>query len=826
MSLKKLVGLILCSVFALSYFTLQAQNKDSLNKIHVKDSSKLDFVAKMQAFAKSASKKSADEFDADKATIDQIKTFEEIKQTMQKAKIYLKGKLDTPGTKVELSEIEKDFSLAGDGVFTNKGTSQTFRNLTATSKILGELLNKANTRKVKLEVRQHELNNFRYQLDSLLSVPALFKFATDSTTLMKYIQKIQVIAYETGPVDTSLKIASNNIQALLNQVNMTVFKLESSLEEIDSYQKEMAGHTFKREFNNLWDPQGYYRPFEEILGFSKIKGLLTLSFYAENNVGKLIALLLLVSTSFIYLRSLKHIYIENQLLKPDFEGQLVLRYPLLSAMLLVISFFQFFFISPPFILNVIFWSMSCVCLSIIFNNYVSKYWMRVWLLMVLLFLIAALGNLVLQASRIERWFMLITSIFAVIAGLVIILKGHREELREKWIIWSIAFMTLLELSSTIANLFGRYNMAKTLFIGGFLNVIIAILFLWTIRLINEGLFLAFNVYSGQDKKLFYLNFERVGNRAPVLFYILLILGWVVLFGRNFPAFDYLSEPFQNFFSQERTLGDYTFSINNMILFLTIMGISVLVSKIVSFFASDKHLSSTDSKHERRGIGSWLLLVRISILCIGLFLAIAAAGIPVDRITIVLGALGVGIGFGLQTLVNNLVSGLIIAFEKPVNVGDIVDVDGQGGKMKSIGFRSSVISTWDGADVVMPNGDLLNSHLVNWSLGGNRKRISILIGIAYDADLEKARRILAEILNNDQRISKSPGPVVQFEQFSNSSIDLRIYFWTKHIGDTSATRSDLIIAIVAAFKANSIAIPFPQQDIYLHHPDMTDKPVEE
>ena len=145
-----------------------------------------------------------------------------------------------------------------------------------------------------------------------------------------------------------------------------------------------------------------------------------------------------------------------------------------------------------------------------------------------------------------------------------------------------------------------------------------------------------------------------------------------------------------------------------------MGLSVIISKIVSFFASDQQQSAakndTQAKH---GLGSWLLLVRISILAIGLFLAVAAAGIPVDRITIVLGALGVGIGFGLQTLVNNLVSGLIIAFEQPVNVGDVVDVSGQGGIMKSIGFRSSVISTWDGADMVMPNGDLLNSHLMNW-----------------------------------------------------------------------------------------------------------------
>lgn len=822
MFLKKTCCFLLFYVCLFSCLTLYAQKKDTLGKASANDSSKLTFVEKMHAFAKRSSKESAEEFAADKAAIGQIKTFDEIKRTMQKAKIYLKGNLDTPGTKIELKEIEKDFVVAGDGVFINKGSAQTFRNLTATSKILSELLSKADARKKSLDIRQQELNNFRYQLDSLLSVPILFKFPTDSATLMKYLEKIKVIAYETGPVDASLKLASNNIQALLNQVNMTVFKLQSSLEEIESYQREMAGHTFKREFNNLWAPASNYRAFEEILDFSKMKGLLTLNFYAENNAGKLVVMILLIATSFVYLRSLKSIYLEGNLLKPDFDGQLVLRYPLLSGTLIVISLFQFFFLSPPFILNVIFWSISCVCLSIIFRKFVSRYWIGVWLIMVLLFLIAAVGNLVLQASRIERWFMLITSISGVIVGIIVLLKGHREELREKWIIWSIAFMTFLELGSTLANVFGRYNLSKTLFISGFLNVVIAILFLWTVRLINEGLFLAFNVYSGQDKKLFYLNFDKVGKKAPMLFYLLLIVGWVVLFGRNFPAFDYLSKPLQNFFSEDRSLGDYTFNINNLILFIVIMTISVMVSKIVSFFAADRHLhSSGDNKQEGGGIGSWLLLVRISILCIGLFLAVAAAGIPVDRITIVLGALGVGIGFGLQTLVNNLVSGLIIAFEKPVNVGDIVDVDGQGGKMKSIGFRSSVISNWDGADVIMPNGDLLNAHLINWSLGGNRKRVGIEIGVAYDSDLEKCRQLLTDILSAEQRISKNPGPIVQYEHFSNSSIDLKIYFWTKHIGDSYATRSDLIIAITAVFRANNITIPYPQQDIYLHNLDIKD-----
>jgi potassium efflux system protein len=269
-------------ICALSFISLHAQKKDTLTRGQVKDSLKLDFVTRMQAFAKVSSKKSAEEFDADKAAIGQIKTFDEIKRTMQKAKSYLKRNLDTAGPKNELKEIERDFVIAGDGVFTNIGSAQTFRNLTTTSKILAELLNIANARKVILDTRQTDLNNFRYQLDSLMSIPSLFKFPKDSVTLMKYLQKIKVVAYETTPIDSSLKLASNNIQTLLNQVNMTVFKLQSSLDEIESYQKDMAKHTYKREFDNIWAPPAYYRPFGEILEFSKTKGLLTLGFYAEN----------------------------------------------------------------------------------------------------------------------------------------------------------------------------------------------------------------------------------------------------------------------------------------------------------------------------------------------------------------------------------------------------------------------------------------------------------------------------------------------------------------------------------------------------------------
>jgi len=149
------------------------------------------------------------------------------------------------------------------------------------------------------------------------------------------------------------------------------------------------------------------------------------------------------------------------------------------------------------------------------------------------------------------------------------------------------------------------------------------------------------------------------------------------------------------------------------------------------------------------------------------------------------------------------------------VGDIIEIDGQGGTMKSIGFRSSVISTWDGADVIMPNGDLLNSHLINWSMGGSKRRTLLSIGVAYDSNLEKVKEILTQTLDGNPNVIKTPPPSVNYEQFGNSSIDIKVFFWTKHFREATQTKSELIIAINDAFKSADIKIPYPQQDITIY-----------
>jgi len=796
--------------------TCLAQQGDSLPQVHSNDSTHMDFVSRVKKIGAEEVKRSTAAFREGRVAIRQDEVIESIVKTTQKLKDYLKAGIDTFGISAELDKINKWYAVISDGVFVNTGSAQTNRNLVISSQLLRELIYKTALQKNRLQKYYRDLVDFRDRIDSLSSDSALYDFPSDSAAIAQYLQKIRLVSPLINPADSSLRAALVNINVQQSRVNLLVNMLNSRAEEIEMYHRELSAKTFDREFSNLGDSVGFSRPLGEIIRFSKAKGIMALWFYASDNAGKIFVLLLLIMVTSLFLTSLKEKIRNQGMLHADHSGQLILRYPVLSAIMIVLNLFQFFFIDPPFIFNVWFWIISALCLTVIFWNYISSYWMMVWFSMFFLFLLACADNVVLQASRTERWYMIILAMAGVVCGSFFLFRGNRKDLREKAIVYFIAFVVLLEIASVVANIYGRYNLSKTLLTSGYFNVIIAISFLWSVRMINEALSHAVTVYKSPERKSFYINFEKVGSNVPFIFYVLLVIGWFVLFARNFYAYRLIAEPFEAFLFEERQVGDYSFTIKSVLIFFMILVIAALVSKIVSFFVSENGLpNSHNGKNDKTGIGSWLLLVRIAIISSGLFLAFAAAGIPMDRITIILGALSVGIGFGLQTVINNLVSGLIIAFEKPVNVGDIVEIAGQSGTMKSIGFRSSIISTWDGADVVIPNGDLLNQHLVNWTMGNTMRRVDIIVGVAYGTDLEKTKAILNNLLASNKNILKNPEPIILFNEFNNSSIDIRILFWVQHFRVWIAVKSEVVGAIDLAFKEHGITIPFPQRDVHLY-----------
>ncbi len=817
---KNFTRLLLFACLILTGVGASSQKNDSLQPRQQgpmgphKDTVRKDFVKQLKQLGFDEVKKGMRKFEDDRIETKQNELIENIQKTMLAATNYVEIGVDTIGLNDEQADINHWYNIVVDGVLINKGTAQTKGNLDVSGKILKVLLTQTQDRQKAVDKYYGQLLEFRNKIDSLYSDSSLYRLSSDSATAARYLKKLLVLASEIKPADSTLKLALANAAALETKMNLTANKLSTGIKQIEKYQDDLFHQYFKREFPNLSQPVATIkdrRSLSEIIRISAAKGKLSLYFYVLSNINSILIMLLLIVACTYFLRSLKQRLKEKGVLKKDFSRQLVLRYPVLSATLLVLSLFQFVFPQPVFIFNAILWIISSICLTIIFRGYITRYWMYSWLTIFVLFLLSCVDNFIKQSSRAERWFMFVLSVAGVISCLVILIKGRKEELKEKWILYFMALMGVMESASAIFNFYGRYNLSKTGLTNGFLNVIIGLLFLWVARFINEGLALASGAYDSPDKKLFFINFKKLGSKVPKVFYVLLVIGWSILLGRNFYISSLISEPVNDFLYRERILGNYSFTMISLVIFCLILVLSTLVSKIVSFFVSDR----TDGfAAKKSGIGSWLLLVRIAIFSIGFFLAFAAAGISMDKITIIISALGIGIGFGLQTLVNNLVSGLIISFEKPVNVGDVVEIGTRSGVMKTIGFRSSVVYTWDGADVIIPNGDLLNQHLVNWTLGNTKRRIDILVGVAYGTDLEKVKQILGDLVKNDERVLPVPAPNVLVKEFGDSSIDLRLLIWVPNALEWTNVQSDILSAIDIAFKENNIEIPFPQQDVHI------------
>jgi small-conductance mechanosensitive channel len=260
------------------------------------------------------------------------------------------------------------------------------------------------------------------------------------------------------------------------------------------------------------------------------------------------------------------------------------------------------------------------------------------------------------------------------------------------------------------------------------------------------------------------------------------------------------------------LGNLDLAAMDIIAFVGTVYVATLLSRFVRFVLDEEVFPRVTLG---RGLPSTIsVLANYIILTLGFFIAISVAGIDLSRLTIVLGALSVGIGFGLQNVVNNFVSGLILVFERPIQVGDTIEVGQLLGHVKRIGFRSSTVRTYDGAEVIVPNGNLISSEVVNWTLSDRNRRLVIPVGVAYGSDPEQVLEILNATVMDHQSVLKYPKPVVIFTGFGDSALQFSVRVWVSDFEESFRITSDLSVMIYAALNKAGIEIPFPQRDLHL------------
>jgi small-conductance mechanosensitive channel len=211
------------------------------------------------------------------------------------------------------------------------------------------------------------------------------------------------------------------------------------------------------------------------------------------------------------------------------------------------------------------------------------------------------------------------------------------------------------------------------------------------------------------------------------------------------------------------------------------------------------------------------LLHYLILFLGFTLAIGAFGLDLNRLTVLTGAFGVGVGFGLQTIVNNFVSGVILLVERPIQVGDAIQMTDLDGEVRRIGIRSTTVHTWRGAEVIVPNATLISGNLVNWTLSDRTRRLELPIGVAYGTDPDRVIALLVETAGTIAGVLAKPSPIALFLGFGDSSLNFELRAWTDHFEEWGAIRSNMAVAVNNRLKAEGIEIPFPQRDVNLHYP---------
>ncbi|MFA0963468.1 mechanosensitive ion channel family protein [Roseivirga sp. BDSF3-8] len=235
---------------------------------------------------------------------------------------------------------------------------------------------------------------------------------------------------------------------------------------------------------------------------------------------------------------------------------------------------------------------------------------------------------------------------------------------------------------------------------------------------------------------------------------------------------------------------------------------VLVYKILTRYRLDIGV--------RESIGT---IFRYITLILGFFIIISSIGIDLSTLSILAGALGVGIGFGLQNITNNFISGIIILFERPIKIGDRIEVGDINGDVVNISARSTTVVTNDNISVIVPNSQFIEKEVINWSHNDRMVRFRFPVGVSYREDPGHVRDLLLEVVEENGGVLKNPIPDVLFDGFGDSSLNFHLRVWTsEYINRPRVLRSEIYYAIFEKFREHGIEIPFPQRDLHLRSAD--------
>ncbi|MDR4505760.1 MAG: mechanosensitive ion channel [Candidatus Scalindua sp.] len=373
-----------------------------------------------------------------------------------------------------------------------------------------------------------------------------------------------------------------------------------------------------------------------------------------------------------------------------------------------------------------------------------------------------------------------------------------------------SLILFISLVSLVINIIGISYLAYVL-TSGMMNILYVTFAMYVITRVLDGFIVL--LIRRRSARSFHIVEKYAGQmerRTISVIHLIVLFFWLRMIFRTFG----ISQPFWNWIVKvaERrwTLGTAEISVGAIFSFFVILAIVFILARLIRTFLETEIFTRLSLP---RGVpGAISLMVRYTIIGIGAFLAISAIGIDLGKFGLLAGAVGVGLGFGLRNIIENFVSGLIIIFERPIEVGDTVEVNNIVGNVENIGIRSSTVKTFDGSDVIVPNANLISNQVTNWTMSDRRRRIKLPVKVAYGNDPHKVLELLCKVAGEHQGVLKSPEPMAVFNGFGDNYLDFTLYYWVSD--NIFQTMSEIALGVHDTIKEAGIDTPRPKGDFNL------------
>ena len=499
----------------------------------------------------------------------------------------------------------------------------------------------------------------------------------------------------------------------------------------------------------------------------------------------------------------------------------VLQLPIATAAVLTFLASRPLFAEAPRLFWAVLGTITLPPIVIILRRLIDRHLFPILNALVVFYLVAELRRVAASLPGLSRLILLLETVGGAIFLIWFIrstrLPEHASRTTSHKVTRAGARIGLVLLVAVfLANVLGYFRLANYLATGVLVAAYLAIFFYAAGGVVAGLIFFALHVRPLVGLGVVKRHRALLQRRLTRGVFFVALVAWALqtldAFSLRAPLIDLLT----SWVTAEFSFQSFRISLGAVLAFALTIWVAAQLSRFIRFLLEE---DIYDRFHFNRG-SSYAIstLLHYVVLSLGFIVAIAALGVDMTKFTVLAGALGVGIGFGLQNIVNNFVSGLILLFERPINVGDVVQVQNDVGVIRRIGIRASIIRLFDSSELIVPNGQLISDKVTNFTLSNRQRRIELSVGVAYGTDPKRVIALLTEVAGNHPLGAKNPPPQTLMTELGSDSLNFSVRLWTDEYDQWLQIKSDLAVAITDALAEAKIAIPFPQRDLHLQSID--------